>query len=243
MQDRGRFGFVYDITKLATGSDPASLRTSSLYELLTTCRFVSMADRLRIAHDMAEAVMQLHTAGWLHKGVCSEHVRFVASANLDVEAVVTNKAYLVGYGYARPDTTVAAAMTELPVTATNRDLYRHPSARGEARQSFQKRFDTYALACVLIELALWLRLENVFIKHGFSHLLGNEESAVKSPQPSLTELFNTANFRMDLLHHVGPEYTKAVAMCLDLPKSLTDDQEASTMIETNVLNRLRLCKV
>lgn len=232
MQKPGRFGFVYDITDFAIGGDATSVQDQSLFELIPQCRFVSLVDRVRIACDIAEAVVQLHTAGWLHKGICSENVRFVTARRSKPRASITGHPYLVGYGYARPDTISAAVTTELPVTATDRDLYRHPNARGEARQSFQARFDMYGLACVLVELAVWKRLEDILQVHG-SH---DGLQAARQPLPSLNELFGDSNFQDELSFHVGPKYIGAIEMCLSA------SSEEGGMVESGVLEALRSCQ-
>jgi hypothetical protein len=236
MQESGRFGFVYDITAFTTGADASSVQTRSLFDLFAECPFVSLVDRIRIACDMAEAVLQLHTAGWLHKGICSENVRFVGAARSNPRAIVGSNPYLVGYGYARPDTASAAVMTELPVTAANRDLYRHPSARGQARQNFQMRFDMYGLACVLTELALWRQLEDVLQKHC--------SWAAQEALPSLNVLFGDAGFQEELSFHVGPKFIKAIELCLAAPRSSGLGQGGGDggLIETGVLDALRACR-
>lgn len=230
MQQLGRFGFVYDITEFATGGDASSVQSQTLFDLFLQCSFVSIVDRTRISYDIAEAVMQLHTAGWLHKGICSENVRFVASSQADPRTIIQSNPQLVGYGYARPDTASAATTTELPVTATNRDLYRHPNARGESRQTFQTRFDMYGLACLLVELALWKRLEDILPKY--------HSWTVQQPIPSLNDLFGHAKFQAELAFHVGPNFIKAIELCLSTSKV----QEEGCMMEAKVLDALHSCK-
>jgi len=236
LQESSRFGFVYDITNFTTGADASSVQTQSLFDLFTECPFVSVIDRMRIACDMAEAVLQLHTAGWLHKGICSENVRFVAAARSGPRSIIGSSPYLVGYGYARPDTASAAVMTELPVTAADRDLYRHPNARGQARQNFQMRFDMYGLACVLTELALWKRLEDVVRKYC--------SWTAQQALPSLNELFGDAGFHDELSFHVGPKYIRAIELCLATPRSSGLGQGGGDegLIETGVLDVLRSCR-
>jgi hypothetical protein len=236
MQEPGRFGFVYDITNFTTGADASSVQTRSLFDLFTECPFVSVVDRMRIACDMAEAVLQLHTANWLHKGICSENIQFVGAVGSSPRSIVGSSPYLVGYGYARPDTASAAVMTELPVTTTNRDLYRHPSARGQARQNFQVRFDMYGLACVLTELALWKRLEDVLREHC-------PWTSEQAP-PSLNALFSYADFKDELSFHVGPKFIRAIGLCLDTPRNSGLDQAECDggLIETGVLDALRSCR-
>lgn len=231
-EDSDRFGFVYDVTDLATGADASTVQNRTLFDLIRSSRFVSQADRVRIACDSAEAVMQLHTAGWLHKGICSENIMFVTRSNMQSRDVIASSPYLVGYGYARPDTASAAVLTEMPVTITNRDLYRHPDARGQARQTFQMRFDMYGLACVLTELAFWEHLEDILGKY-------RSWKAETSP-PSLNEVFGDSEFQQELSFHVSQRYIQAIERCLRPKEVLAQDQDAA--LETDVLELLSSCK-
>ena len=233
MQESGRFGFVYDITDFTTGADASSVQSRSLFDLFTECPFVSVEDRTRIACDMAEAVLQLHTAGWLHKGICSENIQFVGAARSSPRSMVNSHPFLVGYGYARPDTASAAVMTELPVTAANRDLYRHPNARGQARHNFQMRFDMYGLACVLVELALWRRLDDVLRKYC--------SWAAQQALPSMNELFGDAAFQEELSFHVGPKFISAIKLCLATPRETGSGRDVG-LIETGVFDALKVQK-
>lgn len=235
LESQGRFAFVYDITRFAMGADPASLQHRSLLDLLSENHFISISVRIGIAYDLAEAVLQLHTANWLHKSICSENVRFIAKARAKPREVVTEGEYfLVGYGYARPSTATGALMTELPISAADRDIYRHPSARGEDRQSFQKRFDMYGLACVLVELAFWEPLDNILTRL--------RSAPAASALPNLGELMSDDEFKSQLSYHVMPAYTNAIKLCLEVPQSSGNDQGMLTSMEANVLRELNACK-
>lgn len=226
-QESGRFGFVYNLNDLATGGDASSVSSLSLLALIPRYRLVSLQTRTRLAIDIAEAVLQIHNAGWLHKGICSENVVFVAASRASPRTIIDGDPKLIGYGYARPDTASAALMTELPDTAVKRDLYRHPDARGESRQSFHMRFDMYGLACVLTELALWQPLETILTKY--------RAPIAQQSFPSLNELHGDTDFKDELSFHVGPQFVKAIGLCL------TSSGLASGQLEKSVLDALRLC--
>lgn len=228
----GRFGFVYDVSDFATGADSSTVRNMSLFDLIAKVRFVSQADRMRIACDTAEAVMQLHTSGWLHKGICSENIMFVFQSSMQPRDIIAKSPYLVGYGYARPDTASAAVWTEMPVSTTNRDLYRHPDARGETRQTFQVRFDMYGLACVLTELAFWEHLEDVLRRY--------RSWTAGSAPPSLNEVFGDFEFQQELSFYVSQRYIEAIERCLRPKEAPTQDHDAA--LETDVLEILNSCK-
>lgn len=258
LPDTGRFGFVFDVTSVATtlGTPLVSpMDCHSLNDMLSRAHFVALTERLRIAYDIAEAVTQLHTSGWLHKGICSSNVRFLAASGAQPRDVVKSSAYLVGYGYAREDTGDAISRTEVPSEGHNADIYRHPNARsGPGKRPFQKRFDMYSLACLLVELALWRSLRDVFSQYGFESSAAGGEATACTPRsvvltddvPSLLDLASNADFRDKLSYHVGASYTEAIVLCLGV-EELTSDAgnemryrlDHTTLIETEVLSKLK----
>ena len=234
-----RFGFVYDVTEVAEAHEPSSVRSHSLFDLFPSakasdqgCRFVSIRHRMRIAFDIAEAVIQLHTVGWLHKGMNSRNVRFIDQSSKPLKDVVAGKPHLVGYVYSRQ--TGAVNLTELPISSNEGDIYRHPKARGHSRQSFQRTFDLYGLACILIELALWERLGDILKRYA--------DDASKR-QPDLFELYTKADFREELEHNLRPEFSEAIGLCLEPHEANVDDEDDSTFTETDILNKLRDCRL
>ena len=80
---------VYAAPKLPSlaGQDKPELK--NLYELIPIVRKCSLRDRMRIGLILAEAVLQLHTAGWLHKSIRSENILFVAESGCDATAFLT----------------------------------------------------------------------------------------------------------------------------------------------------------
>lgn len=79
---------------------------------------------------MTEVVLQLHTAGWLHKSLLCENIVFLAPQDSTPSDFLYCAPYLIGYGYARLDTARGAIFTQLPDIELVADLYRHPQARG-----------------------------------------------------------------------------------------------------------------
>lgn len=97
----GRYGYLF--------SPPNALSTKfsmwSLDEILCLVyQRPSLNNRLGIAIAMAETLLQLHTAGWLHKGIRADNILVFKSgteqwhSNDDLSS-----AYLGGYEYARAD--------------------------------------------------------------------------------------------------------------------------------------------
>lgn len=206
----------------------------SLYELILEQKHVSLRRRFEISRDLAETVLQLHTAGWMHKSFRSENIIFLSSVP-----------YLVGYEYTRPDTTEAAAFSQLPTTELSADLYRHPEARGLLRETYQKRFDMYALGCVLLELASWHCLIDIQSSYTLQNLREAITDSKKSnsdiSMPSLLELPHQNEILDSLRHAVGDSFVDAITLCL-LMERTTDTNEASLGSQTAVLEKLELCK-
>ncbi|KAK3358735.1 prion-inhibition and propagation-domain-containing protein [Lasiosphaeria hispida] len=146
MKERGAHGIVYE-----TPDSSADWTLKSLKELMSSCLFVSLARRLEIGLALAETVLQLHTAGWMHKNLRSENIIFLAARGTDGHSFLRSEPYVVGYDYARQDTTEAAQnYTQLPDTDLEGELYRHPQARGANREAYQKRFDLRCGAVIMV---------------------------------------------------------------------------------------------
>ena len=79
----------------------------------------SLNNRLDIAIALAETVLQLHTAGWLHKSIRADNILVFKSG------------------------------TERWNSIDDLELYRHPRSLGLGRVSFNKKFDLHGLGCVL----------------------------------------------------------------------------------------------
>jgi hypothetical protein len=125
----GRHGFVF-----AMPDDEIDYDIKSLRDMILDQQLVSLRRRLEIAKALAETLVQLHTAGWMHKSLRSENVVFLAPRGCGDMVFLSSEPYGVGYEYARSDTPdAAAALTQLPDTELEAELYRHPKSRGANR--------------------------------------------------------------------------------------------------------------
>ena len=140
------------------------------------------------ALKIAETVLQLHTAGWLHKNIRPSSVSFIVfnRTNLldtrgisDVIWSVSAKADLskddgpnnddLGIQQSRivgPFLSNYGSAREISPTAFSEpgfiaadDAYRHRSVQSPMKRSFRPEFDVYALGLVLLEIGLWRSLE------------------------------------------------------------------------------------
>ena len=244
---RDRFGLVFEIPGTKSSNDIDAIKAGTLHDLLTSVPRASLADRIRIGRDISEAVVQLHTSGWLHKGIRSENVFFITAAGEKSIDLLRSEPYLVGYVDSRPATNEGAALTELPSRTPHADLYRHPEARGATRQEFQKRFDMYALACILTELALWKPLDRILSDHmkrpyEAGLMIETEHRNSVTQVLSLYDVVTSTKFIDEVLHCIGPGYLEAINLCLGMQPSGTDEEEASLRVQGAVLRQLRLCR-
>jgi hypothetical protein len=85
----------------------------------------------------------------------------------------SSSSFLSGFELSRPDE--RAELTETPEFDVVGDMYRHPLAQSsEGGGRYRKSYDIYSLGVVLVEIALWKRIEDVV---GFDDL-----RSVRPPQ-------------------------------------------------------------
>ncbi len=248
-QEHERFGLIFDMSDPTESPERPMLETRTLYDLKESVPHVSLDRRLVIATALSEAILQLHTAGWLHKGLRSENVILVAPRGCSTLSIyLQNQPYLVGYDYPRLDSVAAATYTRLPRDHPYADLYRHPLARGLSRLSYRKKLDLYALGCILLELCFWSRLVDLQ-----STWIGRrlQEEVVEAAKTQMhVELPSVLSFSAgkpqysELAHCAGDSYANAVDLCL-APVQESDDslhggnEEVSLHTQKQVVMLLR----
>ncbi|KAE8384286.1 prion-inhibition and propagation-domain-containing protein [Aspergillus alliaceus] len=214
-RERSLFGFVYKCP-VPTEQLKGSFRCEPLYSVIRSSAIAPLSHRVKIGKDMAETVLQLHTAGWLHKGIRSENIIVFFAQN---EEILPEKAHLVGFEYARPDSKDGLAITQLPGGSLGADQYRHPKARGAHRKSYRKAFDLYALGCVLLELALWKPLATILAEtypatdEGRRHSNGSPTNGARVP--SLLSFQTCTSLQVLVTHFAGSMFCDAIALCFE----------------------------
>ncbi|KAJ4352475.1 uncharacterized protein N0V89_007823 [Didymosphaeria variabile] len=242
-QEQDRYGLVYDIPNASPKDLPGYWGIKSLYELILEEAHVSLTRRFEIATTLAETILQLHTAGWLHKSLRSQNIIFIAPKGSTMEEYLLSQPHLVGYEYARPDTPNAAKFSQLPDTELIMDLYRHPQARGISRERFQKRFDIYAFGCVLIELALWTHVLDVHTKYRGSDLRMLIAEAMEANQAMELPHFESSaaldKVVKAVAHHAGTIMAETVQLSLLLQKSPDDQFDVSLNTQQTIVDNLQ----
>ena len=234
------YAYVYEVINLdEDASPPTSMMIRPLSSLYSHKRTPSLTVRFQLALVLAETVLQLHTSGWLHKGIHSENVLFFDTNKSSWESGTSLGPYVAGYEFARADNPLE--MTEDAPCDSVTDLYRHPQAQGAVRPSFKKIFDLYALGCVLIEIALWSSLPDILFNAGNLAEAATERRSTASLNEQ-KHLERVAILRgKDLLvdknksegifdrvaFHAGDNYRRAVELCFFGNNSSAEDSEES----------------
>jgi len=151
-----QYGLLYSL--------PSPSKSYTLRDVLISQRDLMLGDYFTIAQVLSRAVLFIHLAGWLHKGIRSDNVLFFASDLADIDPVYP---YLVGFEYSRADE--RNALTEELADDREFNLYRHPDSQGapidpveegncngtsvlRLRSSYRRQYDLYSLGVILVEI-------------------------------------------------------------------------------------------
>jgi len=251
----GNYGYIFQ--------PPGKSQTytfMSLAQVLSLDTLVpNLNDRIALAIALVETVLQLHTSGWLHKGLRSENILFFKEG---ADMIKLREAFLEGYEYARADN--PSDMTESPALQQEANLYRHPSLVKKDRASFRKAYDLYALGCVLIEIGLWANLTTILLFFVRKEKSPGKGSLARLPSTNLdygtrSEMAEVNKSRARLLTEegvgsirealefaAGKTLANVVNLCLSAPKDdeYDDDEDDHCLdLELEILEKLRSCKV
>lgn len=145
-----RFGLVFK---------PPIIRSAPRPQSLLSCfgtRRVSLRAKIDMAQGLSQWLLYLHAVNWLHKGLRSANVLFFPVTNTKD----LGKPFVSGFEYSRNTksvTTGGPAADDI-----ERAMYTHPSYNGAERNlGFKKTYDMYSLGIVLIEIALWLPINEI----------------------------------------------------------------------------------
>ena len=226
----GRYAYLFSPPSALSGA----FSMWSLKELLCLAsQRPSLNNRLGIAVALAETVLQLHTAGWLHKGIRADNILVFKSGTEPWSSTDDlSTVYLGGYEYARADNPLEA--TEAPSSQLYLELYRHPRSLGQGRASFNKKFDLYSLGCVLLEMGFWLPLHTILLQRlrtrsdesdALSLMLPSsaplapkddtEYYAMMKEKQAFLEERGSGSIRAGLEFRMGSVYSELVMNCLN----------------------------
>lgn len=240
------YAYVYELVDMAGDERPETVpEVRSLSQLLKAPRKPSLTKRIHICVALAETILQLHTAGWLHKNICADNVLFIDGESRSWDLGTSSGPYLTGYEFTRNSLEETEKMPADPVL----ELYRHPKAQPDSGYSFLKAFDLYALGCTLLVVILWETLDEIFLK-----AYENIERAVPLPiavgasqeaHRMSTQILGGKGYLSDkteikdILDRVafgaGNSVSKAVEKCFfPMQDKLEDDEEDEDILEISV---------
>lgn len=179
----------------------------------------SLEVKFRLAHNVANAVFDLHSKGIVHGNLMSSNVVFIDYHNIrspqrddpsSLEQVNMRQSYLTSY-----DIFSDVGTDDAPPSPDD-VLHRHPLdpriTRYTNLTSESKSLDLYTLGLLLIEIGLWSTLADVF--------------------PMLMVPTNPANVFKQLLTRCGSLYVKAIKACWGAP-----DDELSQRARPDVMHQ------
>ncbi|RDL34652.1 Uncharacterized protein BP5553_07780 [Venustampulla echinocandica] len=171
--DATLFGIVFEEPLVYS----AESKIATLRDLLERQPHPSLSARLALCAVLARCVHSLHAVNWLHKGLRPDNVVFFSSSELPS----LDEPFLSGFELSRPS--IMDQLTEKPGFDPVKDIYRHPNAQSsQADGNYRKSYDIYSLGVLMIEVALWKRIEDVV---PLEDLAKTKPSALREIQPWL----------------------------------------------------------
>ena len=248
-----RNDYILLVFELPASTVPVAITTSSNRAYLTLSDVRLQQDylpdldtRLSWALKLAETVLQLHTAGWVHKSISPAHILFLKrQGQTESESRHFAGPYLSGFGYAREMS--LSAFSEEQRDMDKENAYRHALLQGSHKSPFRPRFDVYALGIVLIELGLWSSIRDVLqIPHSEIPSAFMNPATLSSVRRklefSLPRNFVDAAF-MALTNSTTGEYVNLENHVQDDEESDGEDwlEDDSIDVQQSVVDRIRKC--
>jgi serine/threonine protein kinase len=204
-------------------------------------------DRFATAHVITRAVLFLHLAGWLHKGIRSDNILFFADEYAKINPA---HPYLVGFEYSRE--CERQSQTEDMADDLEWNLYRHPAMQGlpqepsepgktdkehkPQRPPFGPQHDIYSLGIVLLELGL-LQPALDILRRARSDLEYGPHSALNFQRWILGKEVPRLGPQM------GRAYRDATALCISGDFVIREDANLEQAFYVDVVRPLSSCRV
>ncbi|KAK6527424.1 hypothetical protein TWF694_004413 [Orbilia ellipsospora] len=229
------YGFVYEA--------PA-VTYATLLDIMDPAKHdFTLGDRYSSALLLCKAMLLLHLAGWLHKGIRGNNVLFYAGNDARCDYTAP---YLAGFDYSRKSE--ADAHTEDVNDDLEDNLYRHPDVQGVpqemspdggqnygAKDKWRPRFsqlhDIYSLGVVLLEIGFKQSAKSIYdnamrdSKYGPHSATSFKNWILEHQVPQLTSL-------------VGRGYREAVEYCITVDLELSFDEPLEEAFYINVVQKI-----
>lgn len=228
---RGSFGLVLRFPNQK--SVPKSLHTILTHKV-DKRDHPSLTRKFSLALEISRSLHRLHLALWMHKRFCSRNILFfVSDQETSPKSMTTYDPYICGFEYSRPNRTgeYSEGSSEEPEDVP----YQHPVYRLDPDKQFRHAYDYYSLGIVLLEIAMWKPLEQIF-KKGIS----------RSGEELKTKLIDFCN--LYVAQNMGEIYHAVVLSCLndallcEETGSEKEERDQHLLFENQVLKELGACK-
>jgi hypothetical protein len=198
----GCFGFAFKLPQCplyGTVSQPLTLN----HLIGNQPSLPPLEDRFRLSSVLARTLIAFHCSEWLHKDFSSKNILLGTSPG-DTSKPDLTRPYVIGFTYSRPDDHEGIS-SEIRQPAADEPFYQHPSLtpnNGRVAPRYCKAFDLWALGCVLLEVGLWRRLDDLW-KPKYSETRDKWVDRLKK------------NWTRELRGRCGGTYEEVVNICLD----------------------------
>jgi serine/threonine protein kinase len=112
--------------------------------------------RLRLANQLANSILYVHLAQFVHKHVAPENILLLTRAGANKRGsfpYALGDPFLVGFDRTRAEQAISTGRGEMDIADC---IYHHPERWGRtAGMRFSMLHDVYSLGVVLLEIALW----------------------------------------------------------------------------------------
>lgn len=120
----------------------------------------SLGSRFAISHALAVSVLNIHASLWVHKNIRSSVLVMSPAPNTHYPLRAARPIpYITGWGIARPEGEVSKYQEDRETVS---NLYRHPKRQGLPTIYFQAEHDIYSAGVVLVEIAIWQTVDQLF---------------------------------------------------------------------------------
>lgn len=239
------FGMVFKLSQptLTGCSNVSSLENILLRE--EGFRKYGLEDRFALALALANAILQLHSSGWLHKSLKPHNIVFEHSES---QLPRISAPRILGFDVSRPDRPGEKSLVE----ASDRgfDRYRHAECQGVSAARFQKRHDYFAIGVLLLIIGVWEPVED--IERKLEERIKKSHPQRDSPiSPTQWAEYMTSIAEKRLWSECGKIYRDVTIRCLKgdfgVSRQLQDDKVESQVIQRaflfSVVDELAKCVV
>lgn len=215
-------GFFIEDSQFALWFDiPSELSPEfqNLSAMLQGLKEPNLELRFILARELATALWQFHSVGWIHKSFCSANVLFFQKKDGHGAEASLSEPYLFGWEYSRPESGLSSRPYEEDDIVEN--VYRHPEQWGLPTTTFNRLHDIYSLGVVLLEVALWKPMIDLHRSKFRTLELGSD----------------VMKYILDVAKHqrvsaaMGKRYQKVVISCLEGSISSSETQKQALDIE------------